>query len=67
MRWETEEFNAQKHTRSHRPSAEADPNDGSGRWRHPAVHAEIRRRVRIYRRQVYLQGNITWLPHRESD
>jgi len=67
MRWDTEEFDARKHTRSHRPSAEADPNDNNGRCRHPAVHAEIRRRVEIYRQQVRLRGHITWLPRRESD
>jgi len=66
MRWDAEEFDARKHTQSHRPSAEADSNPDNSRFRDPAVHAEIRRRVKIYRKQVRRRGRITWLPHRGS-
>jgi hypothetical protein len=36
------------------------------RFRHPAVHAEVTRRVGVYARQVERQGYITWLPRRGS-
>lgn len=36
------------------------------RFRHPAVQAEIERRVAIYARQVEQTGQITWLPYRGS-
>lgn len=54
--------------RAFRPSAALPPQQAasSTRRNHPAVQAEVDRRVEIYARQVEERGRITWLPHRGS-
>ena len=65
MRWDEEESHVSLPARAHRPVAEFAVGP-SRRFRHPAVQAEIERRVAIYERQVQQTGCITWLPYRGS-
>ena len=50
--------------KAHRPRVEDEIVGPSQRFRHPAVHEEIQRRVAIYAEQVAKTGRIKWLPHR---
>jgi hypothetical protein len=63
MRWDEEEDH-DGHVKAHRPAV-ADAIVGPDRrFRHPAVQAEVERRVGIYTLQVERDGFITWLPHK---
>jgi hypothetical protein len=62
MRWdEEEELEESLPTKARRPRPDSIVGPASCN-RHPAVQAEIERRVAIYARQVEQTGMITWLP-----
>jgi hypothetical protein len=65
MRWDQEELEMRLPAKGHRPVADTIIGPGR-RFRHPAVQAEIERRVAIYSQQVEQTGRINWLPYRGS-
>jgi len=66
MRWDEEEPNTALPIMAIKPVVMDAIIVPGQRFRHPAVHSEIQRRVNIYARQVAEQGYITWLPRRGS-
>jgi hypothetical protein len=61
MRWDEEDLEVSLPTKARRPKPDSIIGPGS-RNRHPAVQAEIARRVAIYTQQVEQTGQVTWLP-----
>ena len=61
MCWEEEDLEISLPTKARRPRP--DSLDGPARRdRHPAMQAEVERRIAIYAQQVEQTGRITWLP-----
>ena len=65
MRWDQDELVILLPSKGCRPVADTIIQPGR-RFRHPAVQAEVERRVAIYAEQVEKTGQISWLPFRGS-
>ena len=65
MRWD-EEMEPSHPVKAYRPVVMDSIVGPARRFRHPAVQAEIERRIAIYAKQVEETGRITWLPRRGS-
>ena len=61
MPWDEEDLDTLLPTKGRRPRPDSVVGPAR-RDRHPAVQAEIERRVAIYAQQVEQAGRITWLP-----
>jgi hypothetical protein len=64
MRWDEESNDMSHSQRAFRPVVMDVVVGPAKRFRHPAVQAEIERRITIYTSQVEQTGRITWLPMR---
>lgn len=66
MQWDQEDMNPALPVKAYRPVVMDVIIGPARRFRHPAVQAEIERRIAVYAQQVEQTGRITWLPRRGS-